>query len=94
MLKLVLVSARTIVSRNFEESDNEIIREIGGDAEMMRQVLVVENNDKVIFETKRGEGNNRKFKTSEIREIIENKNEIRRLTAREKKALEKVIYSC
>lgn len=94
MLKLVLVSARTIVSRTFEETDNEIIREIGGDAEMMRQVLIIENNDKVIFEIKRGVGDGKKYKTAEIREIIENKNEIRRLTAREKKALEKVVYSC
>lgn len=94
MLKLVLVSARTIVSRNFEENDNEIIREIGGDAEMMRQVLVIKNNDEVIFETKRGVGEQKKYKTAEVREILENENVVRRLTAREKLALEKVVYSC
>lgn len=91
MLNLVLVSARTIVRRHFEESNNEIIREIAGDAEMMRQVLVLDG-EKVIFETKRGVGSKTKFTTAEIREILKKKNEIRRLTAREKLALEKVVY--
>lgn len=87
MLNLILVSAGTIVIRSFTEGNMEIIREIAGDVEMMRQVLITED-DKVIFESNRG----KRPTLKDLREFIANRNEIRRLNPREKLALSRVIY--
>lgn len=87
MLNLILVSAGTIVIRSFTEGDMEIIREIAGDVEMMRQVLITED-DKVIFESNRG----KRPALKDLRDFIANRNEIRRLNLCEKLALSRVIY--
>lgn len=90
MLKLVLVSSHAIVSRTFEEDNQEIIREIPGDTEMMRQVLVIDGEN-VIFESSR-EDRIKKPTLAALREMLANKNVIRRLGEREKLALSRVQY--
>lgn len=90
MLNLVLVSARTIVIRAFEESDGEIIREICGDVEMMRQVLVIDG-DKVIYEASRNKGD-KKPTTKFLRELIEAREVKRQLSPCELLALSRVQW--
>lgn len=90
MLNLVLVSAGTIVTRDFEETNQEYIREIAFDAEMMRQVLVLDG-DNVIFEFARKKDGKRPT-PNQVRDILKAKEVKRRLTAREKLALSKVCY--
>lgn len=91
MLKLVLVSGHTIVARSFEEDNQEIIREIPGDTEMMKHVLVIDG-DKVVFEMYRGCGK-KKPTLKQVRDVIAAQNEIRTLSQREKLALSQVRYS-
>lgn len=91
MLKLVLVFGHTIVMRFFEERDQEIIREIPGDTEMMKHVLILDD-EKVIFEMKRG-GGAKKPSLCELRDILAARNEIRTLSPREKLALSRVRYT-
>lgn len=91
MLKLVLVSGHTIVARSFEEDNQEIIREIPGDTEMMKHVLVIDG-DKVVFETYRGCGK-KKPTLKQVRDAIAARDEIRTLSQREKLALSQVRYS-
>lgn len=90
MYNLILVSAGTIVIRAFEESNEEIIREISGDTLMMRQVLICED-DKVIFEYKRSEGR-KPYTLKQVREELAEKKVRRHLTKKEKNVLQCVRY--
>lgn len=90
MLNLVLVSSTTIVSRHFEITNAEIMREIVGDTGMMRQVLVLDGSN-VIFETVRGE-NDRSWKVAEVREILKCGTIQRCLTDKEVMALNAIRY--
>lgn len=90
MLNLVLVSSSTIVSRKFEISNAEIMREIVSDIVMMRQVLIL-NGKRVLFETVRGESKEN-WRVAEIRDILKSGIVKRYLNEKEIKALNSVRY--
>lgn len=90
MLNLVLVSSSTIVSRKFEISNAEIMREIVGDVIMMRQVLILDG-ERVLFETVRGV-DKENWRVAEIRDILKNGIVKRYLNENEIKALNSVHY--
>lgn len=90
MLNLVLVSSSTIVSRKFEISNAEIMREIVGDVIMMRQVLILDG-ERVLFETIRGV-DKENWRVAEIRDILKNGIVKRYLNENEIKALNSVRY--
>lgn len=90
MLNLVLVSSSTIVSRKFEITNAEIMREIVGDVIMMRQVLILDGN-RVLFETIRGE-DKENWRVAEIRDILKSGIVKRYLNENEIKALKSVRY--
>lgn len=90
MLNLVLVSSSTIVSRKFEISNAEIMREIVGDIIMMRQVLILDG-ERVLFETIRGV-DRESWRVAEIRDVLKSGIVKRYLNENEIKALNSVRY--
>lgn len=90
MLNLVLVSSSTIVSRKFEISNAEIMREIVGDIIMMRQVLILDG-ERVLFETIRGV-DKESWRVAEIRDVLKSGIVKRYLNENEIKALNSVRY--
>lgn len=90
MLNLVLVSSSTIVSRKFEISNAEIMREIVGDIIMMRQVLILDD-ERVLFETIRGV-DKESWRVAEIRDVLKSGIVKRYLNENEIKALNSVRY--
>ena len=90
---LVIVSARSIVVRDYDSVNVELTHELAACTSMMRHTLVVQEGT-VIFEHKRGEKPYAENKEGYalVKKILHEKKEIRVLSEREIRAIEKVHF--